>query len=124
MFEKLINNNVNNIKEFIASYIESYQECINTSNPDFNLEIVKSNDTIQEEILKAVNIKKHKNYYKPEIVLSSTEMPIFPIPDKMAKTERLTIIRIQMLNQLLLGINNQKESQELSSQIKLHAYLS
>ncbi|XP_060868793.1 dynamin-1-like protein [Metopolophium dirhodum] len=125
VFEKLLEENVNNIKEFIASYIESYRECINTANPDFILEIVKFNDTIQEEILAAVNIKKHESDYKPELVLNSTGMPIFPIPDRMAQTDRLKTIRIHMLKQLLSGLNNQDVVPlESSEQIKLHKNLS
>ncbi|CAI6345395.1 unnamed protein product [Macrosiphum euphorbiae] len=124
VFEKLLEENVNNIKEFITSYIESYQEYINTANPDFISEIVKSDDTIQDEILAAVNIKKHESDYKPELVLNSTGMPIFPIPDRMAQTDRLKTVRTHMLKQLLSGLNNQDIPLESSEQIKLHKYLS
>ncbi|XP_001949574.1 dynamin-1-like protein [Acyrthosiphon pisum] len=124
VFEKLLEEDVNNIKEFIASYIESYQECINTANPDFILEILTSNDTIQEEILAAVNIKKHESNYKPELVLTPTGMPIFPLPDRMAQTDRLKTVRSHMLKQLLSGLNNQDVPMESSEQIKLHKYLS
>nr|QQL12339.1 cytochrome P450 CYP6CY8 [Aphis craccivora] len=103
VFEKLLEQNVNNIKEFIASYIESYQECLNTANPDFIMEIVKSNNTIQEEILAAANINK-----------SSDEN----------STEKIEINRIQMLNQLLSGLNNQEVSLESSEQVMLHRDLS
>lgn len=120
----MLEENLKHIKEFIVSYIESYQECINTANPDFILEIIKSNNTIQEEILAAVNIKKHESEYNPELILNSSGMPIFPIPDRMAQIERLKIIRIQMLNQLLSGLNNEEASLELSEQIKLHRDLS
>ncbi|CAI6346074.1 unnamed protein product [Macrosiphum euphorbiae] len=124
VFEKLLEENVNNIKEFITSYIESYQECINTANPDFISEILKSDDTIQEEILAAVNIKKHESDYKPELVLNPTGRPIFRIPDRMAQTNRLKTVRTHMLKQLLSGLNNQDIPLESSEQIKLHKYLS
>lgn len=114
VFEKLLEQNVNNIKEFIASYIESYQECLNTANPDFIMEIVKSNNTIQEEILAAANINKNSDD------ISSTQ-PCFIFGKS---TEKIEINRIQMLNQLLSGLNNQEVSLESSEQVKLHRDLS
>ncbi|CAI6349193.1 unnamed protein product [Macrosiphum euphorbiae] len=129
VFEKLLEENVKNIKDFIASYIESYQECLNTANPDFILEIVKSNNTIQEEILAAANIS---NCVKEDISDNLFSQPCFtfgqsipqPIPDKMAQLKKIEINRIQMLNQLLSGLNNQDVSLESSEQVKLHRDLS
>jgi len=125
----LLEENVNNIKEFIASYIESYQECLNTANPDFILEIVKSNNTIQEEILAAANISNCVNEDTSDNLLTQ---PCFtfgksipqPIPDKLAQQKKIEINRIQMLNQLLSGLNNQEVSLESSEQVKLHRDLS
>jgi len=125
----LLEENVNNIKEFIASYIESYQECLNTANPDFILEIVKSNNTIQEEILAAANIS---NCVNEDLSDSLLAQPCFtfgksipqPIPDKMAQLKKIEFNRIQMLNQLLSGLNNQEVSLESSEQVKLHRDLS
>jgi len=124
VFQRLLYENSKHIKEFIVSYIETYQECINTANPDFISEIVNSNSTIQEEILAATNINKYKSDYKPELVLGSNGMPIFPIPDRMAQIDRLKIVRTQMFNKLLSGHNNQEVSLESSEQVKLHRHLS
>jgi len=122
-FENFLDENLIKIREFIESYIETYQDCINTANPDFILEIIKSDDTIQEEILKAINIKKHEDKHKPELVVNSSGMPLFPIPDRMSQIERLKMVRIQMFNQLLTGLNYEESPQELPEQIKLHKYL-
>uniref|UniRef100_A0A2S2NZJ5 GED domain-containing protein n=1 Tax=Schizaphis graminum TaxID=13262 RepID=A0A2S2NZJ5_SCHGA len=50
-------------------------------------------------------------------------MPLFPIPDRMSQIERLKMVRIQMFNQLLTGLNYEESPQELPEQIKLHKYL-
>uniref|UniRef100_A0A2S2PUU3 Dynamin-1-like protein n=1 Tax=Schizaphis graminum TaxID=13262 RepID=A0A2S2PUU3_SCHGA len=135
VFDKLLEENVNNIKEFIASYIESYQECLNTANPDFIMEIVKSNNTIQEEILAAANINNYATDDTSDTLLTqpaftfgkslekSIPLPQL-IPDKMAQLKKIEINRIQMLNQLLSGLNNQEVSLESSEQVKLHRDLS
>ncbi|XP_060867588.1 dynamin-1-like protein [Metopolophium dirhodum] len=115
VFEKLLEENVKNIKDFIESYIESYQECLDTANPDFILEIVKSNNTIQEEILAAANI----NNYKDDCDSSSDGNW-----KDMSQHKKIEISRIQMLNQLLTGLNNNDESLESSEQVKLHRDLS
>jgi len=125
----LLEENVNNIKEFITSYIESYQECLNTANPDFILEIVKSNNTIQEEILAAANISNCVNEDSSD---NLSFQPCFTfgksipqqMPDKLAQQKKIEINRIQMLNQLLSGLNNQEVSLESSEQVKLHRDLS
>lgn len=129
VFEKLLEKNVNNIKEFISSYIETYQECLNTANPDFIMEIVKSNNTIQEEILAAANINKNADGNTSDIFLNQPSFTFgksIPqiIPDKMAELKKIEINRIQMLNQLLSGLNNQEVSIESSEQVKLHRDLS
>lgn len=115
VFEKLLDENVNNIKEFIASYIESYQECLDTANPDFILEIIKSNNTIQEEILAAANIN---NYTDDSDSTSDGNWK------DMSQPKKIEINRIQMLNQLLTGLNSNDESLESSEQVKLHRDLS
>ncbi|KAL4119868.1 hypothetical protein QTP88_012631 [Uroleucon formosanum] len=115
VFEKLLDENVNNIKEFIASYIESYQECLDTANPDFILEIIKSNNTIQEEILAAANIN---NYTDDCDSISDGNWK------DMSQPKKIEINRIQMLNQLLTGLNSNDESLESSEQVKLHRDLS
>ncbi|CAI6348723.1 unnamed protein product [Macrosiphum euphorbiae] len=115
VFEKLLEENVKNIKDFIASYIESYQECLDTANPDFILEIVKSSSTIQEEILAAANI----NNYKDDSDSSSDGNW-----KDMTQHKKVELNRIQMLNQLLTGLNNNDDSLESSEQVKLHRDLS
>jgi len=115
VFKKLLEENVNNIKDFIASYIESHQECIDTANPDFILEIIKSNSTIQEEILAAANI----NNWKDDSDSSSDGNW-----KDMSQHKKIELNRIQMLNQLLTGLNNNDESLESSEQVKLHRDLS
>lgn len=126
VFEKLLDDNLKSIKEFILSYIETYQVCINTSNPDFITEILNSDNTIQDEILNAIDITKYEKNYKPELVLNSSKMPVFQLPDRMTEITRLNIIKTQMLNKLLTGLNYNKNeaSLELPEQIKLHKHLS
>jgi len=124
VFKKLLDENLNSIKEFILSYIETYQVCINTANPDFIKEIINSDNEIQEEILEAVDLSKYENNYKPELILNSSKMPVFQLPDRMTQISKLNIIRSQMLNKLLSGLNNNEVSLERSEQIKLHKHLS
>ncbi|KAE9544736.1 hypothetical protein AGLY_000278 [Aphis glycines] len=115
VFDKLLEENVKSIKEFIASYIESYQECLDTSNPDFILEIVNSNNTIQEEILAAANINNYK---------CNSDSDSDDGWNNMSQNKKVEIKRIQMLNQLLSGLNNNDNDLESSEQVKLHRDLS
>lgn len=124
VFKKLLDENLNSVKEFILSYIETYQVCINTANPDFIKEIINSDNEIQEEILEAVDLAKYEKNYKPELILNTSKMPVFQLPDRMTQIAKLNIIRSQMLNKLLSGLNNNEASLELSEQIKLHKHLS
>ncbi|CAH1712876.1 unnamed protein product [Aphis gossypii] len=120
VFDKLLEENVKSIKEFIASYIESYQECLDTSNPDFILEIVNSNNTIQEEILAAANINNYNCNSDSDSDRGWNNMS----RNKKGNEKKVEIKRIQMLNQLLSGLNNHDDDLESSEQVKLHRDLS
>lgn len=105
----MIKENVDEIKEFIKSYIESYQEYIDTTNNDFLVEVVKSKNLIGNCSIEcfASNVRERKNSDSSED----------------SENNMNEMKRIQMLQQLLSGSNDYDESFELSEQVKLHKEL-
>lgn len=93
-----------NIKEFIKSYIQTYQACLDTTNPDFMLELVKSSNVLQDTFV-STNITNKRG-------LSSDEF-------MKAEEERTK----QLFKQILSGVNDLDETLESSKQVKLHRNL-
>lgn len=92
------------IKEFIKSYIETYQACLNTTNPDFILELVKSSNVIQDAFI-STHITNKKGLSNDEFI--------------KAEEERTK----QLFKQILSGINDLDETLESSKQVKMHRNL-
>jgi len=90
VFSSLLEENVNHIKEFIESYLESYCECLNTSNMDFLSEVIKSD--------KVFNINNSFKMKDPQVKMN----------------------KLHMLQQLLSGVSDHDESLESSEQVILH----
>ncbi|XP_050432022.1 dynamin-1-like protein [Adelges cooleyi] len=94
------------IKEFIKSYIDTQQECINTSNPDFIFQLVKKNEKV-------------KDMYVTQVVkVDSCNKPYYPDNEKEQEEQKK-----QILLQMLSGINDLDQSLETSKQVKLHQNL-
>lgn len=91
------------IKEFIHSYIETYQECLNTSNPDFIFELVKSSNALQEAYISA-HTTNDKCYSNEESNDEGEGMK-------------------QLFKQMLSGLDDLDETLETSKQVKLHRNL-
>lgn len=49
MFKKILEENVSSVKILIASYIEIYQECLDTTNQDFIIEMNKLNSEMLDD---------------------------------------------------------------------------
>lgn len=99
----MIESTVLSIKEFIKSYIETYQTCLNTTNSEFISELVKSSDVIREVFISTpITIKKG---------MSNEEF-------LRAEEERIK----QLFIQLLSG-RNDTETLESSKQVKMHQNL-
>lgn len=90
-----------NIKEFIKSYIETYQACLNTTNPDFILELVKSSDVLQNAFI-STHVTNKKGLTNDEFI--------------KAEEERTK----QLFKQILSGLNDLDETLETSKQVKMH----
>lgn len=95
---------VTSIKEFIKSYIETYQACLNTTNSDFILELVKSSDTMQELFI-PTPVTNKKGLTNEEFI--------------KAEAERTK----QIFKQILSGLNDLDETLETSKQVKMHKNL-
>lgn len=106
----MIKENVDEIKEFIKTYIESYQECIDTTNNDFILEIVKS--------------KKLDGNFPIEYIKSSLNESLNSYSSEKSENDKKEISLMQMFQQLLTGVNDYDQSIESSQQVKLHKELS
>lgn len=62
MLHKLLDDKLTNLKEFIKSYIETYQTCLNTTNPNFLFQLVKSSTDMQDfYIISFMNKTEEKN---------------------------------------------------------------
>lgn len=119
VFSSLLEENVNSIKEFIESYIESYRVNLNTSNPDFISEVMKSNMEFEVECVQAaLNDSCRINGSAEHNQNSYSEFSEVPTQ------KEINVNRKRMLTQLLSGIKDEDESLELSEQVKLHRELS
>lgn len=98
----MLEDKVTDLKDFIKSYIETQQLCLNTTNPDFLLQLVESSLELQETFIE-VNAKSNK--------------PFSPNTDQGKKD----VVHIkQLFQQLLSGINDLDTTMEKSKQVKLH----
>lgn len=105
----MLDKTVSSIQEFIKSYIETYQVCLNTTNPDFLLELVKS----------APNVKHYINqngYGDDDDDDDDYEENNSQLEDNDKTNE-------QILKLMISGINDLDESLESSKQVKIHRNL-
>lgn len=102
----MLGEKLDDIKEFIKSYIETYQTCINTKNPDFLLQLVKSSPEIQETYVSTHLENMLNDSDETNIVLKKKEQ-----------------ISMQLFKQMLTGLNDLDESMETSKQVQMHRNL-
>lgn len=99
----MLEDTIVSIKEFIKTYIETYQACLNTKNPDFIVELVKSNVIQDAFILSHITNKKGLTN------------------DEYIKAEEGRFL--QFLKQIILGHNDVDKTLETSKQVKMHREL-
>lgn len=99
----MLEETLTSIKEFLTSYIETYRACLNTTNPDFILELVKSSD-VHDAFLSAF-ITNKKGMSNDEFL--------------KAEEERIR----QLFKQILSGLNDLDETLETSKQVRMHRNL-
>lgn len=104
VLNKMLENTLKSIKGFIITYIETYQSSLNTTNPDFILELVKSSDVIQGAFV-STSVTNKKGLSNDEFL--------------RAEEERIK----QLFKQILSGVNDLDETLESSKQVKLHRNL-
>lgn len=96
---------MNDIKDFIESYINTYQTCLNTTNPDFLLLLVKSSSEIQNSFLKTLTTSTNN--------MNTTSKQLMELEEE----------KKQMFKQMLSGLDDFDETIESSKQVKMHRNL-
>lgn len=100
----MLEGTVTSIKEFVRSYIETYQACLNTTNSEFISELVKSSDVIHDVFMSWTPVTNKRGMTNEEFL--------------KAEEERAK----QLFKQLLSG-RNDLETLESSKQVKMHRNL-
>lgn len=100
----MVENTLKSIKEFIRSYIETYQSSLNTTNPDFISELYKFSNVIQDmfELTTMTNKKGLSN-------------------EEFAKAEKERTK--QLFKQILSGLSDLDHTMETSKLVRLHRNL-
>lgn len=100
----MVENTLKSIKDFIKSYIETYQASLNTTNPDFISELCKFSNVIQDmfELTAMTNKKGLSN-------------------DEFVKAEKERTK--QLFKQILSGLNDLDHTLETSKLVRLHRNL-
>jgi len=102
----MLDDKLTNIKEFIKSYIETYQTCLNTTNPNFLFQLVKSSTKMQESFITSYMSDSIKTNVGSEEVEGDEEN-----------------LKIQQFKQMLSGLNDLDNTVETSKQVKIHRCL-
>lgn len=102
----MLENNLVSVKNYIKSFIETEQICLNTTNPDFVSELVKSSSEMQEAFITC--LKKPTGSSTTKSTISSDE-----------ENEK----KKQLFLQMLSGLDDLDESIETSKQVKMHKHL-
>ncbi|KAL4089916.1 hypothetical protein QTP88_024852 [Uroleucon formosanum] len=110
VLHKMLDDNLNNIKEFIKSYIETYQTCLNTTNENFLSQLVKSSTKMQESFNTAYMSNPRGDSRKKNVGSDEDEK----------KEENL---KIQHFKLMLSGLNDLDDTIETSLQVKIHRQL-
>jgi len=107
----MLDENLNNLKDFIKSFIETYQSCLNTTNPNFLFQLVRSSTEMQDENISAFMNNTSKNIDDQKFVISED--------NEKKESEK----KIQLFKQMLSGLNDSDNNIETSKQVKIHKSL-
>ncbi|XP_003241122.1 dynamin-1-like protein [Acyrthosiphon pisum] len=110
VLHKMLDDKLTNIKEFIKSYIETYQTCLNTTNPNFLFQLVKSSTEMQESFITSYMSNPKGDSIKNKEGAEEDE-----------KDEEN--LKIQQFKQMLSGLNDLDNTIETSKQVKIHRCL-
>jgi len=102
----MLDDKLTSIKEFIRSYIETYQTCLNTTNPNFLFQLVKSSTEMQDSF-----------------ITSFMNNPIKNNEDSEQDEDEQDEVKIQQFKQMLSGLNDLDNTIETSKQVKIHRCL-
>lgn len=99
----MLDEKLTNLKEFIKSYIETYQTCLNTTNPNFLFHLVRFSTEMQDLNMTAFMCNANKT---------------------MAEgNDEDDDSKIQQFKQMLTGVNDLDSTIETSKQVKIHKCL-
>jgi len=104
----MLDDKLSNLKEFIKSYIETYQTCLNTTNPNFLFQLVKSSTEMQDSFI--------TSYVNDSMKTNAT-------PIKYEDEQDEENLKIQQFKQMLSGLNDLDNTIETSKQVKIHRCL-
>uniref|UniRef100_A0A2S2NYC0 Dynamin-1-like protein n=1 Tax=Schizaphis graminum TaxID=13262 RepID=A0A2S2NYC0_SCHGA len=109
VLNNMLDKKLSDLKEFIKSYIETYQICLNTTNPNFLFQLVRSSTEMQDENIAAYISNTNKTTANPKFVISE---------DDEEKENK-----VQQFKQMLSGLNDLDNTIETSKQVKIHKCL-
>ncbi|XP_025198452.1 dynamin-1-like protein [Melanaphis sacchari] len=109
VLNKMLDEKLTDLKEFIKSYIETYQTCLNTTNPNFLFQLVKSSVDLQDENIAALmSISNNKICFEGD-------------EENETVDEKF---KIEQFKQMLSGLNElDTTNTETSKQVKVHKCL-
>ncbi|KAL4107245.1 hypothetical protein QTP88_017629 [Uroleucon formosanum] len=110
VLHKMLDDKLTNIKEFIESYIETYQTCLNTTNPKFLFQLVKSSTEMQESFI---------TFYMSNPIGDSIKSN----RDSEGEEKDEENLKIQHFKQMLSGLNDLDYTIGTSKQVKIHRCL-
>jgi len=106
----MLDEKLTDLKEFIKSYIETYQTCLNTTNPNFLFQLVRSSTEMRDENIATYISNTNKITANQKFVISE---------DEREENEN----QIQQFKLMLSGLNDLDNSIETSKQVKIHKCL-
>lgn len=101
------------IKWFIASYIETYQACLNTANPDFVVELARSSDAIRNAFVGHPGAAA-----AAAAAAAAVNKKGGPSSDEYARAEEERAR--QLVKRVLSGLDDLDETLESSKQVRMH----
>lgn len=107
----MLDEKLNDLKIFIKSFIETYQTCLNTTNPNFLFQLVRSSTEMQDENISAFMNNTGKSIDDHKFVISED--------NEKEESEK----KIQLFKQMLSGLNDLDKNIETSKQVKIHKCL-
>ncbi|XP_050063434.1 dynamin-1-like protein [Aphis gossypii] len=111
VLNKMLDEKLNDLKIFIKSFIETYQTCLNTTNPNFLFQLVRSSTEMQDENISAFMNNTGKSIDDHKFVISED--------NEKEESEK----KIQLFKQMLSGLNDLDKNIETSKQVKIHKCL-